>query len=122
MTHPAEVALVEVGCYVWVLDLDRTDADANAVKGGVVYAIETDVDTETGEVQRRFMCATQWRGAIRFDVVLADEVRTVDRAQANIIRNLIRAAAGVVAKSKRIFATDEARCIALQHELLKVLG
>lgn len=122
MTVRADAQLVEIGMKVWALDLERNDLDARDIKGGVVIAIETNVDTDTGEIERRFICAEPWRGAVRFDAINASDVATVEPMNVAGVRNLIRAAARVVASSKRIFTTDEARCVDLQRNLMEALG
>lgn len=122
MTVRTDTELVEVGMSIWPVDFDVTDLEASQVKGGTVVAIETDVDRDTGEVQRRFVCASPWRRTIRFDVITADQVKTVEPMNVAAVRTLIRSAARVVAESKRIFTTDEARCVRLQSELMEVLG
>lgn len=115
--------LVELGCYVGALDLNSgTDADANQVQGGIVFAIESHADPDTGEVQRRFITATPWRGQVRFDVLLASEVKQVELPNSAMIRSLIRQAAKVVGQSKRAMGTDVARCITLQQTLMEILG
>lgn len=115
--------LVELGCYVSSLDLNTdTDADADQVRGGIVISIESHSDPETGEVQRRFITATPWRRDVRFDVVLADEVKQIELPNAAMIRSLIRQAGKVVAQSKRAMGTDVARCITLQQTLMGILG
>lgn len=117
-----ETALIEIGMSVWALNSDDTDADMRSVQGGTVVSIETDTDRDTGEIQRRFVTATPWRGAVRFDFVNAGQVAQVAPMNVAAVRALIRTAAGVVAKAKRVFTTDEARCIALQHELMRILS
>lgn len=118
-----EADLVELGMSVWALSADATDADMRQVKGGTVVAIETDVDAETGELQRRFVTATAWRGAIRFDVLTADEVAQLSPMNVAVVRGLIRVAAAAVAKPKRsTISSDEARCIDLQYRLKEILG
>lgn len=115
--------LVEVGCHVYALDLNSdTDADAVDVRGGIVVAIETAVDQDTGEVMRRFVTATPWRGRVRWDALRADEVAEVSPANTAFIRSLIRALAKVVAGSKRTLATDEAKAITAQAVLMEVLA
>jgi hypothetical protein len=115
--------LVELGCCVYALDLNtQTDADANQVQGGIVFAIESHVDPDTGEVERRFITATPWRGQVRFDVVLADEVKQIELPNSAMIRSLIRQAGKVVAQSKRAMGTDVARCVSLQQTLMGILG
>lgn len=120
----ADLALVEPGCTVFALDLnDDTDADAGNVKGGTVYAIETQRDPETGETQRRFHTATPWRGEIRFDTVLAERVRQVELVNAAAARTVIRQAAKVIATSKgATFTSFERRCATVIVELMKALG
>lgn len=114
------VDLIEIGCQVWTLDLNQqTDADTDQVKGGTVVDIATDIDEETGEIDRRFITATPWQRRIRFDTVNANEVRQAGPPNMASIRNLIRISAGLVADSKRI-GTDQARLIALQQKLLEV--
>jgi hypothetical protein len=116
------VEQVEIGCYVWALDLNQIDADASQVKGGVVVAIETAPKSDgTGEAQRRFITATQFRGDVVFEALLAENVRQVALPNSAAMWGLIRAAAAAVAKSKKR-GSSTARCIALQHQLLEVLG
>lgn len=115
-----ELALVEIGCSVFALDLNETDVRSQDVKGGTVIAIETDVDPETGETQRRFVTATPWRGDVRFDVVLASECRQVAPPNASFIRSLVRALAKAVASSKR-FGTHQVRCMGAATRLMEVL-
>jgi hypothetical protein len=117
-----DVDLVEIGMTVWALNADSTDADMRSVKGGIVVAVDQHVDSETGEITRTFTTATPWRGAVRFDFVADKDVAQVEPLNVAAVRNLIRTAGGVVAKTKRIFTTDEAKCVTLQHELLRVLG
>jgi hypothetical protein len=110
--------LVELGCYVGALDLNSdTDADGDSVRGGIVFAIESHADPETGEVQRRFITATPWRREVRFNSLLASEVKQIE-----LIRSLIRQAGKVVAQSKRAMGSDVARCITLQQTLMEILG
>jgi hypothetical protein len=117
-----ELALVDVGCSVWALNLEAdTDAEASEIKGGVVFAVETAADPETGELQRRFITATPWRRQIRFDVVLADEVRQVAAPNTSVMKSLLRRAASVVAESGKRMSTDVTRCITLQQKLMEVL-
>lgn len=115
------VDLIELGCSVFGLSSDDTDADMTAVKGGVVVAIATGTNPTTGEQQRKFITATPWQRRIRFDELLADHVRQADPPNTASIRALIRTAAGVVAQSKRV-GSDEARCIHLQHDLMEALA
>lgn len=123
MTVRADTQLVEIGMKVWALPVaELLDVDVNAVKGGTVVAIETDVDPDTAEVQRRFITAAVWRGGVRFDSLVADDVAQVEPMNVAGIRTLIRAAAKVVANSKRVFTTDEARCIDLQRNLMEAMG
>lgn len=114
------VDLIEIGCSVYALDSDQTDADMRNVKGGVVVAIETGANDD-GELQRRFITATSWRRDIRFDTLLAEHVAQADPPNTATIRGLIRTAAGVVAGAKRV-GSAEARCIQLQHDLMVALG
>lgn len=123
MTAGSMLDLVEVGCTIYALDLnEQTDAEARQVKGGVVLAIETALDVDTGEVQRRFITATPWRRAVRFDSLAADQVAQVELPNAAAIRSLIRSMARVVADSKRLFTTDEARCVDGQGLLMRALN
>lgn len=115
------VELIELGCTVYGLSSDDTDADMNAVKGGVVVAIATGTNRETGEQQRKFITATPWQRRVRFDELLADHVRQADPPNTASIRSLIRTAAGVVAQAKQI-GSDTARCIQLQHDLMEALA
>lgn len=119
-----DLALIEPGCTVYALDLnDDTDVDTQHVKGGTVYSIESERDSETGEVQRRFMTATPWRGGVRFSTVRADEVRQVEMVNASAVRTVIRLAAKVVATSKgSTFTSFERRCVDVQQLLMKALG
>lgn len=123
MTAVLDAELVEVGCSVFALDLNEdTDADVRHIRGGVVIAIETAVDADTGEVQRRFITATPWQGRIRWDSLLASELGQVAPPNTSVIRSLIRSMATVVARSKRTVTTDEARCITAQAALMEVLA
>lgn len=118
-----ETSLVALGAKVWALDLEQTDADASAVKGGIVISIETDVDPDTGEVQRRFVCAEPWQRNIRIDIVNADDVKTVEPMNVAAVRRLIRTAARLVGESKRaVIDSSEARLIDLQHRMKEILG
>lgn len=119
---PDEIRLIEPGCTVWALNLEwDTDADADQVKGGVVFSIESELDEETGEVQRRFITATPWRGRIRFDVVGAGEVRQVMAPNPASMRTLLRKAGEIVGRSGKRMSTDVARCVTLQAKLMEVL-
>lgn len=122
MTVREEVQLVEPGMSVWAMNADDTDADMRQARGGTVFSIESHVDTETGEVQRRFVTATAWQRRVRFDVVTADQVAQVAPMNVTAVRGLIRTAAAVVSSSKRALSTDEARCIDLQFRLKEILG
>lgn len=115
------VELIEIGCSIYALHADQTDADMRLVKGGVVVAVETAADRDTGEIERRFVTATPWRGQVRFDALVAGEVAQAEPPNVASLRALIRTAARVVADSKRTFTTDESRCIALQHNLMEVM-
>lgn len=122
---PGETDLIDVGCTVWALDLNvdvDLDVDHRQVQGGIVVAIETAADPDTGELQRRFVTATPWQGRVRWDSLLASQVAQIAPPNTAAIRSLIRACAGVVAKSKRVMATDEARCIAAQYRLMETLA
>lgn len=114
------VDLIEIGCTVFALNSDRTDADMRAVKGGTVVAIATGA-TSDGELQRKFITATPWRNEIRFDELLAEHVDQADPPNTAAMRTLIRTAAAVVAKAKRV-GSAEARCIQLQHDLMEALA
>lgn len=114
------VDLIEIGCSVYALSSDQTDADMRQVKGGTVVAIETGANDD-GETQRRFITATTWRREIRFDSLLAEHVVQADPPNTAAMWQLIRTAAGVVKDSKKR-GSDTARCIALQHQLMEVLG
>lgn len=115
------VELIELGCTVYGLTSDQTDADMRDVKGGVVVAIGTGYSRRTGEQMRKFVTATPWRGEIRFDELVADDVRQADPPNTASMRALIRTAAGVVAKANRV-GSSEARCIQLQHDLMEALA
>lgn len=116
-----DIDLVEIGMAVWAMNADDTDADMRSVKGGTVVSIDTAVNDD-GERVRTFTTATPWQRRVRFDHVESHEVRQVLPMNVAAVRALIRTAAGVVANAKRVFTTDEARCITLQHELMRVLG
>jgi hypothetical protein len=104
--------LVEVGMSVLALDLnDDTDADLADVRGGVVVAIETAVDPDTGELQCRFVTAKQWRRQIRWSALRADEVRQVVPFDSAAVRRLIRAMARTVAEGKGVILTDDRRLV-----------
>ncbi|MCU1488320.1 MAG: hypothetical protein JWN67_5066 [Actinomycetia bacterium] len=118
----ADLALVDIGATVYALDLNEdTDADTSQVKGGIVISIETGTDAESGETMRRFVTATPWHGQVRFDSLLAIEVRQVEVPNAGHIRSLIRAMAKVVATSKRSFTSNETKCIGAMGRLVEAL-
>lgn len=116
-----ELRLVDVGALVFSLNLeDDTDADFDQVQGGTVIEVTTSV-TADGEVQRRFLTATAWRGRIRFDVIDAENVRQIELPNAAVIRSLIRAMARQVGSSRRQVTTNEATLIKAQSTLMGVL-
>lgn len=106
-----DVELVEPGMQVLALDLnDDTDAEMIDVRGGVVVAIGSDPDPETGEVQRRFIVAKRGRHQqVRWASLRADEVRQVLPYDSSAVRKLVCAMAGIVAEHKGRPFTDEHR-------------
>lgn len=117
-----DVTLLEPGMSAWVLDADRTDADMAQVRGGTIIGIDRTVDADTGELTTKVTTATAWRGSVRYDTFDASEIRTVDLMNTATVRGLIRAAAGIVASSKRSYTSDVAKAIDLQAQLARVLG
>lgn len=110
--------LVEIGMTVLALNLETdTDADLADVRGGVVVAIETAVDDETGEVMRRFVTAKQWRREIRWSALRADQLRDVLPYDSSAVRRLVRAMAKKVADSKGVLVSDDLKLIDAMHVL-----
>lgn len=103
--------LVEIGMTVVALDLEDTDADLADVRGGVVIAIETTADPDTGEIQRRFVTAKQWRSEVRWSSLRGDEVRDVLPFDSSAVRRLVRAMAKKVADGKGVLLTDDLQLI-----------
>lgn len=106
-----DTEIVAVGMQVRVLDLNANpDLDATDVRGGVVVAIDTAYDPDTGERQRLFVTAKRLpRGTVRWAALRANEVRQIDPYSSNEIRKLIAAMAGVIAANKGRVLTDEHR-------------
>lgn len=117
-----ETELVEVGQQVIALDLmnDETDADLGDVRGGVVVAIESEVDRETGEVQRRFVCCKQYRRRIVWSTLTAKDVRQVLPFDSAAVRKLIRAMAADLGGRKGPMVTDDHRTIDAMQRLARV--
>lgn len=112
-----DVEQVAVGMNVRALDVNEdTDADVRQVRGGIVVRVETDVDQDTGEVTRRFVCAKQWSPKeIRWASLRADEVREVMPFSSADARRLVRAMATVVASRKGLLDTRD-------HELIDAMA
>jgi hypothetical protein len=119
-----DVEAVAVGMSVLALDLEGdTDADLADVRGGVVIAVDTHVDPDTGEIQRVFLCAKQWRREVRFSRLTAAEVRDVLPFNSRTVWGLVKAMARVVAEAKGTTPdTSVSRCIDAQARLLEVLA
>ena len=113
-----EVELVEVGMTVFDQPAD-VDPDQH-INGGIVTAIETHVDANTGEVMRHFVCAEPYRGSVRFHTFTADQVRQVAPMQPANVRYLIRQLGLMVSRSKQVL-TDQAHAITAMHALMEVL-
>lgn len=104
--------LVEIGMTVIALNLEQdTDADLADVRGGIVVAIDTDRNPDTGEIQRRFITAKQWRRQIRWSSLNADDVRDVLPYDSSAVRRLVRAMARDVADRKSVMTSDDLQLI-----------
>lgn len=116
--HRVDADLITPGCTIFALDLDAdTDADADQVQGGTVVTIATHADTNTGELQRRFTVAKQWRGGVRWSVLRADQIRQVEPYNSANVRRLIRALARQVGQRKTALDTDDLQAIAGMNAL-----
>jgi hypothetical protein len=116
-----DVEQVAIGMTVLALDLEAdTHADLADVRGGVVVAIDTTVDPDTGEIQRAFTTAKQWRREIRWAQIRADEIRDVLPYSSSTVRNLVRAMARHIAESKGVLMTDDRRCVTAMATLTEV--
>jgi hypothetical protein len=117
----ADTDYVEVGMTVLALDLEGdTDADLQDVRGGVVVAIDTHVDPDSGEINRSFICAKQWRRQIRWSTLTAADVRDVLPFDAAAVRRLIKALARDIADTKGVLLTNERKAIDAIHVLAQV--
>jgi hypothetical protein len=117
----ADTDYVEVGMTVLALDLEGdTDADLQDVRGGVVVAIDTHVDPDSGEISRAFICAKQWRRQIRWSTLTAADVRDVLPFDAAAVRRLIKALARDIADTKGVLLTNERKAIDAIHVLAQV--
>jgi hypothetical protein len=112
-----DVEQVAVGMTVLALDLEEdTTADLQDVRGGVVVAIDTHLDADTGEITRAFICAKQWRRQIRWSTLTAADVRDVLPFDSSGVRRLIKAMARTVAEAKSLLS-DERRLIEAMNTL-----
>jgi hypothetical protein len=117
-----DVEAVAVGMTVLALDLEGdTDADLQDVRGGVVIAVDTHRDVDTGEIQRVFLTAKQWRREIRWAAIRADEVRQVLEFNSATVRRLVRAMGAHLGAGKGAFVTVDRQLIQAMHALREVI-
>lgn len=123
-----DTKLVAIGCALWDFPPEADPDRAARGLGGIVVAIESDRDDETGEIRRRFITAKQVgrdsrnQLGIRFDVIAETEVEMVALMNSASVRALMRRMGQVIAESKGIFVTDHHRCIAALGALEAALG
>jgi hypothetical protein len=119
-----EVDLVTVGCSVYDKAPDCDPDEAERIRGGVVWGTDRRVDAETGELVDVFLVAERWprwKQRVRFDRILAADVRQWNLPQPAVIKSLIASAAEQVAAHGKAIGTDELACVELQHRLVAVL-
>lgn len=110
---------VDVGCTVW----HRLPLDPNFVdrRGGLVAAIDTHVDAETGEVSRLFRVISRWHGRLRFDQLRADEINpeVLELPNPRLVANTSRMVAGEYAATKGQLTEGHLRLIETAYNLAK---